>query len=267
VTLTFPTRPLTAHPPGHGLWGSIVSLAATLLAVVGLAWIAIPPIPDLIADWSVRHTAQRVSGGDIEHGKCQTWGFMVTCSGTLVLRRPGAAEIRQEANHYFVDFHTGDYTANVMADPANPTHLTTDLFLSKIWNRIVTLAISVPFFAAVAFWVVRANWKGALESRALRAALRDRPLGLVVMRMDSQGPHKWLLTSDSANGAPRRSEWRVPRKARPIVLDPGQRTVLGVKSGDAVHMPLDYDLRWVDLTKDERDAMLRVLRPSAAGAA
>ena len=141
MPLELPSRPLTAYPPGHSLWSPIMVIGFWLIALYFVTYGMLQPIPDLMADWSIRQTAQPISGGHIENGKCSTRLFLVGCHGTLILRRAGEPDIRREVSHHFVDFHMGDYKARIMADPANPNHLTTDLFLDKLFNRIITLPL------------------------------------------------------------------------------------------------------------------------------
>lgn len=254
-----PARPLTVSPPGHGLWPIVGWLAVSLLLLAGFVLIVATPIPDLRADWAIRGTAKAIPQARIEEGKCKTHLVLVECEATLVLRQGRGPEIRQKTNQYFVDIHFGAYTAIVMGDPARPTYLTTNLALDKFWNRVITLAVSIPFFGAIAWFSLLAVVKQFRARAALLRALNGQTLRPVGLLLVGQNQKVWRVAND-APGAPAWEDWKVPRRAEPIVLDPAEQTVLGVTAGDgSVAMPLDAKLTWIGLTDPEREALRRSL--------
>ncbi|RJF87170.1 hypothetical protein D3874_09140 [Oleomonas cavernae] len=253
--LVFPSRPLTARPPGTGLASSLWSILVAVLVLGGFVVITVPPIPDLLADWSIRKTAQPSPNSQIAEGECKTHLVLVTCNATLTLYRPGQPKLEHETTIYFVDLHTGDYSAMVMADPARPEYLTTDLALETFWNRAITLGLSIPLFALLAWGMLRYGFGRLREGRRLRAALRDKPMRPTMLRLEGRGPKGWAVAGVDHNGAPVRRVWAVPRRAKPVVLDADKGLILGVTVDGSVAMPLDAKLRWVDFTKQEREAL------------
>ncbi|MFA5122106.1 hypothetical protein [Zavarzinia sp.] len=263
--IAFPDRPLTAKPPGHGVGATIFALFGVVLLFGGGLLITIQPIHDLLADWQVLETARPVADGRIENGKCTTHGgVLVSCSGTLIAGGRGTPEVRQDVNDYFVDFHFGDYSAEVMADPAVPGHLTTDLALSKFWNRVATYAVSVPLVPALgigSIFYARNTWR---DGMATRSALRNKVLQLAPLRVEACGQKAWQVVGAGPDGQAVRRKWSVPARTKPIVVDAGRALILGVTADGTVTMPLDLKLKWLDLTRAERDAMQRSLPPQPA---
>ena len=62
------------------------------------------------------------------------------CDVTLNLRTPTGTVVRR-VNTVFTGFHVGEYNIRVMADPARPDLVTTDLALDRLWNRTITLLV------------------------------------------------------------------------------------------------------------------------------
>lgn len=257
--IQFPTRPLTAHPPGFGPGSHIWPILGGLFLLAGFLFLTVMPIPDLVADWSIRNTAQPMPFGEIEDGRCSTRLVLVICSGTLVLQRPGLPEIRQEVSDYFVDLHFGDYTAQVMADPARPEHLTTDLALDKFWNRALTLGISIPLFTAVFVSMIRGGFRRMHEASRIRAALRDKVMRPILMRLDGRNRGQWQVVHGNQAGQGVGNVWSMGRFTKPLYYDPDRKLILGITPDGSLAMPLDSKLKLVNFTREERDAILRAL--------
>ena len=134
------TEPLRLPPPSQG-WGNIfwtlfglVALAALLVAC------AVFTAPPVLSDWQVRDTARPVAEARVTDGKCSAKIVLHICDVTLNLRTPTGTVVRR-VNTVFTGFHVGDYNIRVMADPARPDLVTTDLALDRLWNRTITLLV------------------------------------------------------------------------------------------------------------------------------
>jgi hypothetical protein len=258
----FPDRPLTVLPPGHGLLGILIWLPVALLVLAGCVMIVTTPIPDLLQDWAIRDTARQMPQARVEDGRCKTRLVLVDCEAILVLPQGRGQPIRQPSNLYFVDLHFGGYTTSVMGDPARSPHLTTNLALEKFWNRVITLALSIPFFGAIAWYMVASLFKQLRERRHILGALDRRVLRPVALKLGSRGQKTWHVSNLDPNGVPIWREWKVSSRIHPITLDSRQELILGVTAGDGiVAMPLDSNLTWIGLSEPERAALRQSLLP------
>jgi hypothetical protein len=257
-----PMRPLTVHAPGVGLRAQLWVAFWSLAVAAALGFFIVPLIGDLASDYSLVGKAQPVADARV-HGSCSTHGGVLTrCSATLVARGE-SAEIERKVDYFFVDFHPGSYEVAVIADPARPALLTTDLALDKLTNRLVTLALAGPLFASIIVLILLGARRTLRTQRATSRALSNQVLRPVLLRMESYALGDWHV-SPAPNVLAR--EWRVPRRARPIVMDPDRKLVLGVTSGDgAISMPLDRELRWIGLDAAERSSLLDQLGPDRLG--
>lgn len=133
-------EPMRLPPPGQG-WANtfwvlfgVVALGAILVACT------IYTAPAVVTDWQVRETARPVPGARVSEGKCSAKIVIHICDATLSLRTPEGPGTRR-VNYVFSGLHVGDYSIQVMADPARPALVTTDLGLDRLWNRTITLAV------------------------------------------------------------------------------------------------------------------------------
>ena len=177
--------------------------------------------------------------------------FFHICDTTLTA--PGG--ISREMHYVFASFHLGDFSASVVADPAHPEWLTTDLGLDNFWDRVVTFVVSAMFLCAAVGAFMWQQAKAARNRRWWRRA-RVSPVALrLVGQQKVSSGSAWTVRTE--NGATMR--WVVPRRAKPFVLGPADR-VLGLAAETGAVMPLDARLRWVDLTRRERQAVLATVR-------
>jgi hypothetical protein len=249
VFAAFPKHPVAIRPPGVGKRGWIGMVFASLivggLAVASAVWLA----PPLLTDWQIHAAAEPVPGGHISGGHCTGKLFFEICDVTL--SAPGAAAPRA-ISFAFADLHVGDYTVAVMADPAHPDLLTTDLALDNLWNRT---AVLLGFWAVVVLVLVGATVAVVRRRRAL-AALggSGRTLVPVAATLKIARPSRrvaqWTVTGEGL----RKMNWTFPAKTRPFMLADGR--VLAVTApGADVAFPLDTELQWIDLTPAERAAL------------
>lgn len=258
ASIALPDRSLACRPPGAGLasvaWRWLLVLA---LLVPGAA-LLIPPVGDLVRDFGLAGAAVPVPGARAE-GRCSTHQAIFTdCDVTLTAPGPH----RRVVHYMFVDFHAGDYRVDVLADPARPDVLTTDLALAKRWNRALTFALAAALFGLAVLALFRFTASEVRWQRATLRALSNQRLRLVLLPMADYGLGGWVVRTDA--GVRR---WRMPRRARPIVMDPVRRLILAVTAGDGrFTLPLDRDLRWINLNDGERRAVLAAVPPDGLGA-
>ncbi|MEH3147710.1 MAG: hypothetical protein PGN34_20735 [Methylobacterium frigidaeris] len=141
-------------PPQRAGWAAtfwvlfgVVALGAILAAC---AWFTAPAV---ISDWQVRASAQPVPAARVSEGKCSAKLVIHICDVTLSLRTPNGT-VQRRVNYVFSGFHAGDYSVGVMADPARPDLVTTDLGLDRLWNRTITLVVLAGALAACIYGAV-----------------------------------------------------------------------------------------------------------------
>lgn len=257
-----PARPLHARPPGGGLASTIWSFAGFAMFVGFLAFLAAWVGPEIVTDWQVRDTAVPFKGARLEKGSCSSKLFVHICDADLSAPGPNG-RITRSTHFIFASFHLGDFEARVVGDPAHREWLTTDLALESFWDRVITFVVAtalLTFFVVAFLWQRIKAWQSQAAWR--QADVRAIPLQLVRQQKVQNG---MAWTVQTGRGGV--TQWVVPRRAKPFVLDANGR-ILGLARQDTgAVMPLDARLRWVDLTAPERDAALAAqIDPSMAGA-
>lgn len=247
-----PARPLQVRVPPTG-WGHrlLVGLGLLMLLAVtvgSLIFVA----PPLLTDWQVRDAARPALAGQIDSGSCSSKLFINICDVVLSAGKNPNVIVR-DVHYVFVDAHSGDYSVAVLADPARPALLTTDLGLDKLINRTVTIGVFWLLMAAGVVAVIRSLFQRRRE-RAEMAGW-DR-LRLVPMRLTAfstaRGASSWTVAPLEGGKA---RIWAMPGKARPFLLGPDVLLAAAGPEG-RLAVPLDQDLAWIDLTEAERAALV-----------
>lgn len=128
----------TRLPPRRGGIAQHVWATLGLLMFAGiLVAMVVYTGPPLVSDWRIHADAQPVKQGRLVEGSCSTKLVLAICNVTLT-NRAGSATITRSVNYVFTDLHFGDYSIEVVADPAHPDLVSTDLGLDKLWNRTFT---------------------------------------------------------------------------------------------------------------------------------
>jgi hypothetical protein len=262
--IRLPDRPLRVHPPGTGPGSQLAVLVWAVFVLAGLPWMVIRPIGDLLTDRELAGKAQSVAGARV-HGRCSLHlGLLTTCDATLTVPRPGQPDLTRAVNYFFIDAHADGHHMAVVGDPARPELLSTDLGLDKLTNRMITLVVLGPLFLVIGVVGLVVARRTVGRQRATLRALSRQVLRPVLLRMDRYALGHWTVTALSPGAQP--VSWNVPKRARPIVMDPSRRAVLGVTAGDGqIAMPLDAQLGWIDLAADERRHLLDQLGPDRLG--
>lgn len=257
VPIALPDRPLVVRPPGLRVVGCAVIAALVACGVLGV----VAPIGDLVTDLGLAGKAVPVPGATVE-GSCSIGAAFTTCDVTLTAPGRAAPAQHRKVNYLFVEIGVVRHTFRVLADPARPALLTTDLGLDRLWNRVITLAVSA-ILSALGVMALLVGLGGSIRTqRATVRALSRQVLRFVMLRVDGYARGEWAVVT--AGGAGR--VWQVANRARPIVMDPERRLILGITAGDgAFAMPLDRDLRWIGLDPTERRALREALGPDRLG--
>ena len=138
-----PTKPESAEtlrlPQDRASWRVILGVVFGFVLFGGiLAASAVYTAPVLISDWQIREAARPVPDARVSDGQCSSKLVFHICDATLSLRTPQGS-VTCRVNYVFTGLHAGDYKIDVMADPAHPETVTTDLGLDRLWNRAITL--------------------------------------------------------------------------------------------------------------------------------
>jgi hypothetical protein len=250
VLAAFPRRPLQVCVPGPGVWGNMLPLFGAALLLLGAILLFGWAAPELAQDWLIRDNARPAPHGRLVDTHCTEKLFIDLCDLTLSADVPGGGTIEREVHYLFANFSFEDLSARVLADPNEPTLLTTDLGLDRLVNRTVMMAAAavltvLGLLGGVKLALARGQRRAALQS-IQGQVLTPLELALVGWKK-TRTTGTWTVRT--AAGA--RQVWSVPAKAKPLLVAPGR--VLGVVGPQReMAVPLDAALQWLDLTDAER---------------
>jgi len=247
-----PDRPLRVTVPapgwGHRLMVGFGLLVLAALTVASLIFVA----PPLVSDWQVRNNVRPALASEIDSGSCSSKLGFTICDVVLSAgKNPNV--VRRSVHYVFFDVHSGNYSVQVVADPARPELLTTDLGLDKLINRTVVMGLFWLAMLAGTIAAIRTLMARRREKAEMAQLQRARlvPLQLTTVSR-AKGVVNWTVQPLDGSTKPR--IWALPGKASPFML--GNGVLLAVAGQDGrLAVPLDQDLSWIDLTDAERQAL------------
>ncbi len=254
VRAAFPARPLKLSVPGTGIGGWLMVLLVVGIAMGIFGFAGRGLFPDIYDDYRISGTARPIRG-HVE-GKCTGRLILQACDLTLTYRIGGQSYRRSQ--HYGL-FSMTDHDVMVMVDPDYPERATTDFGLDQLWNRVAFFLGMIGLGFAVlcgAMIMVRNAWRNG----RIKAELNNRqlfPTTLPVVKT-----HDSVVETRKADGSVRK--WMLGGKLVPLLLrDAAQQThvlaVAAAPDGSGVVYPLDRNLKALNLSKAEREAVLNAL--------
>ena len=247
-----PQRAIAVRPP-QTFDGGTIGVIVLLLILLGgvIAWLG----PGIVSDWRMR--GEGVAAADLQSrdARCRSWlGALRFCTVTVATDTGDAAG---ERTLWFVFLGgTGEQAMALQRSRSDPSRVTTELGLAKVYNRLFTLLL---FSGMAAFGISVAAtmlWRG-IETRRAFAAMSGRALRPVVVEMERNNrlpPRRrlWVYLYDDGGKRERALvEW--PSKLQPLftTLDEGWALALQGEEG-GTPLLLDVDLGALDLTDAEK---------------
>ena len=255
----FPRRPLEIKAGRQKIGASILWLAAALMFAVMTVWNGTRAVQTLRSDVAIRDTARPAPHVRITEFRCRGVILFVRCELTLTWDDRGS-EQASHLNYFFFEpiFFRVPVSASPMMDPARPELVTTDLGLHRIGNRAASeIFMTLLLLLGTAGLIIRAVKPGTFDVDAMSGRALE-PVALE-FRGWGRGP-TWRVT----NAKGKLFKWPVLKTDQPFFLDPERNLVLGLR--DPVFgrvFPLDADLRFVELTPEERTRILEAARQGA----
>ena len=260
---SLPDRPIkidqsAVSRPSGTLFGAVIIAAL-------LAFLAIWQTPSLLRDAQIRNNPVIVADGDVRDGECTTrQGIFVDCSASLSYNYEGQ-HYDSDVKLFFVDFHHGDYTGDLVISGDKPELATISIAIEKFWNRVILLAVFLLGFAALVLGALR----NAARIRAVRRQLAEPGrLTLLPVEVEAQGS-AWgkAQFGYQAEGSKTAASTLFEKGTEPLILWNAD----GVPQGFAVRhagadLPvlLDKGLMRLDLSADERTRLLGVIAAAEA---
>ena len=260
---TLPDRPIQIDPsavsrPSGTLLGAVILLAL-------LVFMAIWQVPSLLRDAQIRAHPVIVADGEVRDGECTTrQGVFVDCAASLSYDYQGQ-HYDSDVKLFFVDFHSGDYTVDLVISGDKPELATISIAIEKFWNRVILLAVFLLGFAALVLGAVLTTARLRAVKRKLAVPGR---LTLLPVAVEAQG-RAWgkAQYSYQAEGSKAAGSTLFAKRTEPLILWNAD----GVPQGfavrhEAAELPvlLDKRLMRLDLTAEERARLLGVIASAEA---
>jgi hypothetical protein len=263
-----PRRLVAVRPPQTV--GPLAALGVFALLFGLLGWVLWWLGPDLVTDWRMRSDAVPAREVRIEEARCQSRLFVTQfCSVSLADDR-SVADGKRTLRYGFIDAPRAQPAASVaLHSRSDPSLVSTDLGLDKLYSRTLTLAIVAALLALCAGVPVRMVQQGLRTSRAFRNLGGQRliPVIVEVERNNFVPPRGrlWVYLYDDG-GRRERAFVELPSRERPLFTDVSEKRALALR-GEQGGTPLllDARLNCLDLTQPEKAAFYAACRAVLGG--
>lgn len=212
-------------------------------------------------DTQIRNAPVVLYDGDVENGKCTArQGIFVDCSAHLSYDYNGQ-HFESDVSLFFIDFHSGDYSVDLVIADDKPELATLSIALDKYWNRVILLAVFLLGFAAIIGTAVVTSLRVARGRKQLavpgRLSLVEVDVAETGVKIRSRAQYSYQVPDSD--------------QALTTLFDVGQMPLViwdaaGIPHGyavkhEAVDIPvlLDRGLERIDLTPEERSQLLAVI--------
>lgn len=265
ISAAFPKRPIRVVR--HGISSLATYLIYTLLSVVPLVGCAIWLGPGLVRDVVISTNPVEVPDALVENAKCSTdRGFFTDCSADLTYEVKGK-QITTSVSYLFLGAVQDD-EVTVERSAAHPTLATLNLGLDKLWDRIVVAVIIAAIFLIGSIIMIFAT----LRASRLRRKLDD-PVELVPLPVELTSSRVRLVNyfgtmvgfRYSPDGKRKHNATHsFGRDESPLVMNLSgvSMALAAMPKGGGQPLLLDADLKRIDITETERQAILAAIRQS-----
>ncbi|MGL4321163.1 MAG: hypothetical protein ACRCS3_09905 [Paracoccaceae bacterium] len=256
--ITLPQRPLKLSRQARPAYFWALA-GALFLMVIGL-FLMVWQLPGIQHDWTISRNPVLVQDGTIKDAKCTTRkGVFTDCEAHLSYTVDGTP-YETDVALMFVDFHSGDYTVDIVRSGDDPSLATMDIGIDKLWNRIILLAVLMLFTLGAGFALFLQGARNMRASGLLARAGMFEPIPVVIESSAMAGKRQQVTFSNPAGAKPKAKFASTFRKGEePLIVQASSGVVYGVavtRAGTPVPVLLDRGLMRLDLTASEREAAL-----------
>lgn len=261
-----PRRPIVVRPPPTIGPLAAIGLFALLFGMLGgvLWWLG----PDLARDWRMRNDAVAAGDARIEEARCRAWLVVLKFCDVTVLDERDTAGGKRTLWYAFIDV-AGEQRVVLQRSRSDPSLITTEFGLEKLFSRLVTLLLLCAIFMFCIGVAVVVLLK-AMRARRAFAGLSGQRLVPVVVEIERNNlvpPRRrmWVYLYDDGGKQERTFvEWA--SQERPMFATADERWALALR-GEQGGTPLllDAGLMCLDLTEAEKAAFYDACRAAFAG--
>ncbi len=258
----FPRRAIQIK--NSGLSGGIVlSFAMVVCMALGifLLWYQGPGI---LRDYQISQNPVVDDNADVLKGQCKTRQLIMTdCKADLVYKDNAGKKVQSSVSFMFFDLNRSGYDVEVVRSGDDPSLVTLDLGIEKLWDRIFTLAVFTVLLIGGAIAVVFAMMRVRRLNRQMKKPLVLKPVSVMVTNIQKNyGIRNVFYRFTNRAGKVKKQASRFKKNEEPFYLSvaaggdaDGAPALAVMYEGSDVPVLLDAELNRLDLTPAEKEAI------------
>lgn len=262
----FPRRAIQVK--NSGLSGGIVLSFAMLVCMALGAFLLWYQGPGILRDYKISQHPIVDENASLRKGECKTRQLIMTdCKADIVFKDSTGKSVQESVSFMFFDMKSGGYDVEIVRSGDDPSLVTLDLGVEKLWDRIFTLAVFTVLLigGAIAVFVAMLRTRGL--NKKMRKPLPLKPVAVSVTGIQKNyGIRNVFYSYINEAGKKKKRASRFSKKEEPFYLsvaagaNANETPALAVlPQGCDVPVLLDENLDRLDLTADEKQAIQNAL--------
>ncbi|MDM7849983.1 hypothetical protein [Pseudochrobactrum kiredjianiae] len=263
---TFPRRAIQIKNAGLS-GGIMLSFAMVVCMALGifLLWYQGPGI---LRDYTISQNPIVDDNAYIRKGECKTRQIIMTdCKADIIFKDNTGKSVQESVSFMFFDLNSSGYEVEVVRSGDDPSLVTLDLGIEKLWDRIFTLGVFTVLLIGGAIAVIVAMFKTRGLNKKMRKPLVLKPVAVTITGIQKNyGIRNVFYSYMNDAGKKKKRASRFKKKEEPFYLSvaagtkANQTPALAVlPQGCDVPILLDENLDRLDLTADEKQSIQNAL--------
>lgn len=254
----FPRRPILVKNAGLS-GGAVLSFAVLVCLALGV-FILWSQGPGIMRDYKISQNPVVDENATLSNGTCKTRQLIMTnCKADITFT--DGAEKKQSVDFMFIDMNRSGYDVEVVRSGDDPSLVTLDLGVEKLWDRIFTISLFAVFLIGGSIAAVFAMLKTRKLNRLMQKPLVLKAMPVTVTAIQKNyGIRNVFYSFTNAAGKKKKRASRFKKKEEPFYLKPELATgksnemqaLAVLPEGWELPVILDHDLNRLDLTAEEK---------------
>ena len=262
----FPRRAIQIKNSGFS-GGIILSFAMIVCMALG-AFLLWYQGPGILRDYKISQNPVVDENASLRKGECKTRQLIMTdCKADIVFKDSAGQSVQESVSFMFFDIKSGGYDVEIVRSGDDPSLVTLDLGIEKLWDRIFTLGVFTVLLIGGAIAVIVAMFRTRGLNKKIHKPLPLKPVAVTVTGIQSNyGMRNVFYSYLNEAGKKKKRASRFKKKEEPFYLSvaagnkKNETPALAVlPQGCDVPVLLDADLNRLDLTADEKQAIENAL--------
>ena len=224
--------------------------------------------PGILRDYKISQNPVVDDNASLRKGECKTRQLIMTdCKADIIFKDSAGKTAQESVSFMFFDMKSGGYDVEIIRSGDDPSLVTLDLGVEKLWDRIFTMAVFTVLLIGGAIAVLFSMIRVRRLNRKMSKPLVLKPVSVMVTGIQSNyGMRNVFYSFIDQAGKKKKRASRFKKKEEPFYLSVAAGTkgdeisaLAVLPQGCDLPVLLDENLDRLDLTAQEKQAIQNAL--------